>query len=166
MKHKQNYFELRGKFVFALLFSGMSLGAVAQEQSTELFKSSVFTPPNSFTAGVEGTGVDKSGTIYAVNFYHQGTIGKISPSGKTTIFIELPSGSIGNGIRFDSHGNMLIADYTNHNVLKVDMTTKKISVFANEPRMSQPNEIAIDSKDQVYASDPNWKKKHWMYLAL
>src|SRR5665647_1404227 len=157
MKHKQNYFELGGKFVFSLLFSGISLGVVAQEQSTELFKSSVFTPPNSFTSGVEGPGVDKSGTIYAVNFDHQGTIGKISPSGEASIFIELPSGSIGNGIRFDSHGNMLIADYTNHNVLKVDMATKKISVFANEPRMSQPNDIAIDSKDRVYASDPNWK---------
>lgn len=24
--------------------------------------------------------------------------------------------------------------------------------------MSQPNDIAIDSKDQVYASDPNWKE--------
>src|SRR6185312_12469073 len=51
----------------------------------------------------------------------------------------------------------LIADYTRHNVLRVNMTTKKISVFAHEPKMTQPNDIAIDSKDRVYASDPNFK---------
>ena len=33
------------------------------------------------------------------------------------------------------------------------MVTKKISVFAHESGMSQPNDIAIDSKDRVYASD-------------
>ncbi|TMI84160.1 MAG: SMP-30/gluconolactonase/LRE family protein, partial [Bacteroidetes bacterium] len=74
-----------------------------------------------------------------------------------SIFIELPNGSVGNGIRFSSSGDMLIADYINHNVLKVDMSTKQLSVFAHDSSMNQPNDIAIDSKDRVYASDPNWK---------
>ncbi|MEJ7682371.1 MAG: SMP-30/gluconolactonase/LRE family protein [Segetibacter sp.] len=52
---------------------------------------------------------------------------------------------------------MYIADYTNHNILKVDMSTKQLSVFAHEALMNQPNDIAIDSKDRLYASDPNWK---------
>src|SRR6476619_5135299 len=52
---------------------------------------------------------------------------------------------------------MLIADYTNHNILKVDMTSKKLSVYAHDSTMNQPNDIAIDSKDRLYASDPNWK---------
>jgi sugar lactone lactonase YvrE len=30
-------------------------------------------------------------------------------------------------------------------------------VLANEPKMSQPNDIAIDKKDRLYASDPDWK---------
>ena len=123
----------------------------------ELYQSSVFTPVNSFTHGVEGPAVDKSGTVYAVNFHHQGTIGQITPSGESSLFIELPDSSVGNGIRFNSRGNMLIADYTRHNVLEVDMATKKISVLAHEPRMTQPNDIAIDKKDRVYASDPNFK---------
>ena len=123
----------------------------------ELFKSSVFAPSKSFTSGVEGPAVDQSGTIYAVNFNHQGTIGKVTPQGDASIFIELPNGSIGNGIRFDSNGNMLIADYINHNILKVEMVTKNISVFAHEPTMTQPNDIAIDSKNRIYASDPNFK---------
>jgi sugar lactone lactonase YvrE len=42
-------------------------------------------------------------------------------------------------------------------VWKVDPRTKKISLLAHEPRMNQPNDLAIDNKDRVYASDPNWK---------
>jgi sugar lactone lactonase YvrE len=52
---------------------------------------------------------------------------------------------------------MFVADYTKHNVLKIDPATKAITVFAHEDSMSQPNDIAIDSKDRIYASDPNWK---------
>ena len=52
---------------------------------------------------------------------------------------------------------MLIADYTNHNILKVDMASKQLSVYAHDSMMNQPNDIAIDSKDRLYASDPNWK---------
>jgi sugar lactone lactonase YvrE len=140
------------------LFAGISLTAFSQKTSPpELFKSSILTPTHSSTVGVEGPGVSKKGVVYYVNFVRQGTIGQISPNGDTALFIELPEGSIGNGIRFDSKGNMLIADYTQHNILKVDMATKKITVFAHESRMSQPNDIAIDSKDRIYASDPNWK---------
>lgn len=147
------------KLLFSFLITVISLATFAQQTSSnELFKSSILTPVNSSTIGVEGPAVDKGGTVYYVNFEHQGTIGQISPEGAASIFIELPEGSIGNGIRFDSRGNMLIADYTNHNILKVYMATKKISVFAHESKMNQPNDIAIDTKDRLYASDPDWKK--------
>ena len=106
---------------------------------------------------MEGPAVDKAGTLYAVNFARQGTIGQVTPTGQATVFVELPEGSIGNGIRFSKRGDMFIADYAKHNILKVDMTTKQVSVFAHESRMNQPNDIAIDSKDRLYASDPNWK---------
>ncbi len=125
--------------------------------SSALYKSTEFTTPGSFTHGVEGPAVDKSGDVYAVNFAREGTIGIISTDGNPGLFINLPDSSVGNGIRFDSHGNMLIADYTRHNVLKVNMQTRKISVFAHESKMTQPNDIAIDSKNRVYASDPNFK---------
>jgi gluconolactonase len=144
--------------IFSMIYAALSFAASAQNSSSsELFKSSVLTPVNSFTDGVEGPAVDKSGIVYAVNLARQGTIGQITPGGKTSIYIELPDGSIGNGIRFDSRGNMLIADYTNHNILKVDMNTKMLTIFAHEPRMNQPNDIAIDSKDRLYASDPDFK---------
>lgn len=75
-----------------------------------------------------------------------------------TLFVTLPEGSVGNGIRFSRKGEMFIADYPKHNILKVDMASKAISVFAHEDKMNQPNDIAIDDQDRIYASDPNWKE--------
>ena len=122
----------------------------------ELFVAQEFTPVNGFTSGIEGPACDANGNLYAVNFARQHTIGKVTPDGTASVFVELPTGSIGNGIRFDSKGFMFIADYTNHNVLKVDMATREISVHAHEPTMNQPNDIAIGANDIIYASDPNW----------
>lgn len=145
------------KLLFPLILMYSSFTACKpQDSSPELFKSSVIMAVNSSTEGVEGPAVDREGNLYWVNFEHQGTIGQLSPGGSPAIFIELPEGSIGNGIRFDSHGNMLIADYTNHNILRVEMSSRKLTVFAHEPEMSQPNDIAVDSKDRIYASDPDW----------
>lgn len=141
-------------FCLSILLSGAALVSIAQE----LFISIELTPVKSFTSGAEGPAVGLTGTVYAVNYGKQGTVGQITTNGTASLFVELPAGSIGNGIRFDSKGNMLIADYTKHNILKVDMLTKAISVFAHNPKMSQPNDIAIDNKDRLYASDPNWKE--------
>jgi sugar lactone lactonase YvrE len=137
-----------------LLLIIFSFASFSQE---ELFTSKVLTKPGEFTAGIEGPACDKDGNIYSVNFQTQGTIGKTTPDGDCSLFVELPEGSTGNGIRFNSNGEMLIADYTKHNILKVDMDTKEISVFAHEPKMNQPNDIAITSTDILFASDPNWK---------
>ena len=122
----------------------------------KLYKSQVFTAPGGFTSGIEGPGCDRAGNLYAVNYNRQGTIGRVTPDGECSVFVELPEGSIGNGIRFHSDGAMLIADYTNHNVLSVDMATREISVYAHEPAMNQPNDIAIGANNLVYASDPDW----------
>jgi gluconolactonase len=157
----------RRRFLFGILSSGLiiiyllfgfcaSIHAQAAD-SSELYKSAEFTPPNSFTHGVEGPAVDKHGNVYAVNFSREGTIGVITPSGQPGLFVELPDSSVGNGIRFNSHGKMLIADYKMHNVLSVDMGSKRITVLAHEPAMTQPNDLAIDSRNRIYASDPNFK---------
>ena len=122
----------------------------------ELFVAQEFTPVNGFTSGIEGPACDAAGNLYAVNYARQHTIGKVTPEGDASVFVELPPGSIGNGIRFNSEGFMFIADYTNHNVLKVDMTPREISVHAHEPTMNQPNDLAIGANDILYASDPNW----------
>ncbi|MBS1921722.1 MAG: SMP-30/gluconolactonase/LRE family protein [Bacteroidetes bacterium] len=142
--------------IFFILFKTCFCVNAQQTGSSSLFVSSALTPVNSFTNGVEGPAVDKEGNLYAVNYDHQGTIGKITPSGAASIFVELPKGSIGNGIRFSRHGDMYVADYTNHNILKVDMNTKTVSVFAYDGSMAQPNDIAITNRNTFFASNPDW----------
>jgi sugar lactone lactonase YvrE len=138
--------------------AGFSCGQTKKAPTKEaLFQSTALTQPKSFTSGAEGPAVDKAGVLYAVNMEREGTIGQVLPSGESRIFLELPEGSVGNGIRFNSKGDMFIADYPKHNILRVNMSDKQVSVLAHEPRMSQPNDVAIDSKDRLYASDPNWK---------
>lgn len=133
-------------------------GASAEGSSEDLFVSRVLMDPGSFTSGIEGPAVDAEGNLYAVNYERAQTIGIVTPEGEASVFVELPDSSIGNGIRFNSEGTMLIADYTEHNVLQVDMDTREVSVYAHEPRMNQPNDLAIGANDLVYASDPNWSE--------
>lgn len=121
-----------------------------------MFRSETFTEPGGFTAGIEGPACDADGNLYAVNYKRQHTIGKVTPDGECSVFLELANGSIGNAIRFNQAGDMFIADYTNHNVLKVDMRTRSTSIYCHVPTMHQPNDLAITSGGVLYASDPDW----------
>ncbi len=125
--------------------------------SDDPYVSRVLTPPGGFTAGIEGPAVDRDGNLYAVSYQRQHTIGRVTPSGETSLFLELPEGSTGNGIRFDSAHRMLIADYTGHNILRVDMETKVLEIIAHEPAFHQPNDICICASDILFASDPDWQ---------
>lgn len=115
------------------------------------------TRPGEFTRGIEGPNCDADGNIYAVNFAREQTIGKVTPDGRGEVFVTLPGESVGNGIVFDKKGLMYVADYVGHNVLRIDPKTKAIEVFAHEPAMNQPNDLAIAPDGTLYASDPGWK---------
>ena len=115
-----------------------------------------YVADNVFTQGVEGPAVDAQGNLYAVNFAQEGTIGIIDKKDNAQLFVTLPEGSTGNGIRFDRQGIMYVADYSGHNVLKIDPKTKAISVHAHSDKMNQPNDIAIAKSGVIYASDPKW----------
>lgn len=139
-----------------LLLVGYAIAARAASAAETLFVATPLTE-GEFTELIEGPACDRDGNIYCVAFRHARTIGRVTPEGKSELFLELPEKSWGNGIRFNPAGDMFIADYTGHNVLKVDMNTKKISVFAHNATMNQPNDLAIAPDGTLYASDPNWK---------
>jgi gluconolactonase len=138
--------------VSALLGFGDLLRA---EEKEALFVAKPFC--GGFTPGIEGPCCDKNGDIFVVNFQKQQTIGRVTPAGKAEVYVTLPNTSTGNGIVFDKAGFMYIADYVEHNVLKVDPKTKAITVFVHEPKMNQPNDLALAKDGTLFASDPDWK---------
>ncbi|MBC8352988.1 MAG: SMP-30/gluconolactonase/LRE family protein [Planctomycetes bacterium] len=141
-----------------LILQAALTGLLVFGQADEkLFVASPLTMPKEFTPGIEGPACDRDGNVLAVNFAKQGTIGRVTPGGKAEVFVQLPGTSIGNGIRFDRHGAMYIADYVNHNVLRVDPKTKELTTFAHHDDMNQPNDLAIGPEGTLYASDPNWE---------
>jgi sugar lactone lactonase YvrE/lysophospholipase L1-like esterase len=138
--------------------SGENKAKAKVEAKAPLQAATPLTEVNGFTSGIEGPACDHAGNIYAVNFQEQGTIGRVTPDGRAELFVKLPEGSTGNGIRFSRDGRTLfVADYTGHNVLKIDVATRNISVLVHEPGMNQPNDLAITESGELYASDPAWK---------
>jgi sugar lactone lactonase YvrE len=149
----------------------MSLVAGSSSPSGQTPDTTTIVPDKAFTSGIEGPAVDRDGRVYIVNFERQGTIGVVAPDGKAGLFVALPEGSIANGIRFGPPAAvdtaaagawsgplvMYVADYTKHNVLQIDPKTKVVTVFAHEPTMNQPNDVAIAADGRLFASDPNWK---------
>lgn len=142
-------------FIFGVLLLAGLVFTGCRQESDESFD---FTQQDLFTPGIEGPAVDSRGNLYAVNFQKEGTIGIVDSGGNPSLFVELPNGSVGNGIRFDDNDNMYVADYVNHNVLMIPSGTKEVEVFAHDPRLSQPNDLAISPDGVLYASDPNWEK--------
>jgi gluconolactonase len=142
------------RILACLLIAGVSTTKALADDP--LYVAKPFTAEGSFTSGVEGPAVDRDGNFFAVNFGSQQTIGKVTLDGKAEVYVTLPGKSVGNGLRFDADGFLYVADYTEHNILKIDPKTRKVTVFAHQPKMHQPNDLAITATGVLYASDPNW----------
>lgn len=122
--------------------------------------STIYVAAGTFHAEVEGPDTDAAGNLYAVNFggaadSHKGSIGKVSTDGKASLLLRLPAGSTGNGIQIDDKGVMWIADYTGHHIWRYD--GQQLRSFVHEPRMHQPNDLALTRQGVIFASDPDWK---------
>jgi gluconolactonase len=152
------------KFFF-LLFTLINLKCFSQN-----YQATDFTKENLFSENIEGPNY-RNGILYVVNYQKDGTIGAVKPDGTVELFVTLPRGSIANAIQFDKSGNMLLADFKGHNILKVNMNSNSspiintnsisisvsISVFSHNDFFNQPNDICINKRGQIFATDPNWQ---------
>ncbi len=148
--------------IFCIVFTScqhrQKVATAESETPMGVYQANDFTVEGLFTSGIEGPAVDMDGNIYAVNFAREGTIGKVSREGTASLFVDLPSGSTGNGIRVGPDGDLFIADYTGHNVLRILKDDRTIQVFAHNGDMNQPNDLAISDSGTLFASDPNWQE--------
>ncbi len=142
------------KTFFLTLFLLMPVIALFSQKP---YMVSDLTGEHLFTTNCEGPAVDSQGNLYVVNYKQDGTIAIIRPGAAPEFFVRLPEGSVGNGIRFNKAGDMFVADFKKHNVLKVDMKTKVVSAFAHDEKMNQPNDLAISNLGILFCSDPNWQ---------
>ncbi|MFC4654129.1 SMP-30/gluconolactonase/LRE family protein [Rheinheimera marina] len=142
----------------AVLATVVMTSAPAERDSTD------FVGDGVFYATIEGPAMDKSGNLYAVNLGSEGTIGKVSRDGKAQLYLSLPQGSIGNGIRFDRKGQMFIADYTGHNIWRYD--GKQLTLHSHEYRMFQPNDLTIADNGVIFASDPDWANRQGQFWRI
>lgn len=152
------------KFCFFLIVAALAVAChrkltPQQEFNKSLFNAVDHTGENLFSSNIEGPAFDKQGRLFVVNYEKDGTIGLVHPDGKVELFVTLPDKSIGNSIQFNAEGNMLVADFIGHNVLEVDPLTKAITVYCHDDRFNQPNDICINKKGIVFASDPNWRNQ-------
>ena len=139
----------------ALLGSIAAMSSVAQPA---LFEARQITPSAEYTFGIEGPAVDASGDLYVVNYQKRGTIGRVKEgAAKSELFLELPTGSVANSIRFGADLNMYIADYTGHNVLVLERGEPR--VYFHSDQFNQPNDLTISQDGTIYASDPHWKRR-------
>lgn len=145
------------KTIFFILVFFFGLTVYGQDGDHPLYQSYDVTEDSVFLPWAEGPDVDLDGVLYAVNYKESGTIGSVHPDGKHDLFVVLPEGSTGNGIRIWKNKFLLIADYTGHNILKVNLDDRSVEVWAHSDSLSQPNDIAITSGGRVYASDPDWE---------
>ena len=143
-----------------LLFPAMLVGATAAGAEPPQYQARDHVADGTFTAGIEGPAVGPDGALYVVNFSTDGTIGRVhlqpDGTGRAELFVTLPEGSIGNGLRFGGDGRLYVADYKGHNVLKIGLQDRKVEVHAHQPAMHQPNDIATTEDGVIFASDPDW----------
>lgn len=122
---------------------------------TPAYQVKPLTADNLFSHNIEGPAF-RNDTLFVVNYQKDGTIGMVFPDGSCKLYLDLPEGSTGNSLKFDKEGNMYIADFTGHNILKVNKR-KEVHIYCHNDRFNQPNDICMSSRDWIYASDPDWK---------
>ena len=136
----------------------ISLTATSAWAEPKLFESKQVTPAGEFTFGIEGPAADLDGNLFVVNIAKQGTIGELPfGSSHSEKFVDLPEGSVGNAIRFNSAETMFIADYKKHNIFEIKKGSLDSKLYFHSDLMNQPNDITVARDGTIYASDPDFK---------
>lgn len=123
---------------------------------SEPFVATDLTQENLFTENIEGPNVDANNNLFVVNYQKDGTIGQVYSDGSVSLYVTLPYKSVANAIMWDANGNMLLADWKGHNILRVNTKNRRVSVLCHHRGFNQPNDITVNKAGQIFASDPNW----------
>jgi len=101
----------------------------------------------------EGVVIDKENNVYGGG--RNGIIYKVTPAGKVTELVTLPSGSIPNGVTMDRNGDLIYCDLGKKAVVRVTQSGQ-VSVVADHVgslSLSLPNFASYDGDGNLYVSN-------------
>ncbi|KAK2731261.1 hypothetical protein FQN55_004893 [Onygenales sp. PD_40] len=146
---------------------------VRRDDSTVLLE----LPKGAFGPAIEGASVNKAGDVFAVDLQKEteiatalgyGFFNQAKDGVKNVLGDDNPLFVVKNdtakapflaGARFINGGkDVLLADANNMRVLTVNVETKESSVLCSDPKMLQPNDIAVSSQRDclIYLSGQNY----------
>jgi gluconolactonase len=101
----------------------------------------------------EGVVIDKDGNVYGGG--RNGIIYRVSPDGKVSELVTLPSGSIPNGITMDRQGNLVYCDLGKKAVIRVTQSgqASMIADRVGSLALSLPNFASYDAEGNLYVSN-------------
>ncbi len=114
------------------------------------------TPIVGDIAFAEGPAFDWRGDLYFVNYRRLGTIGRLpADGGEAEVWIE--TGGQANGLKCDSAGRIVCADFGAKRVTRFHTATRAMEVltdsYCGEAYLG-PNDLCLDRAGNVYFSDP------------
>ena len=103
----------------------------------------------------EGPTFDSKGNLYFVNYIRNGTIGKMTPDGQVSIWVDIPNGR-GNGLKADAQDNIIVADYGGKRLLRIS-PEGKIETLADRfegKAFLGINDVCLDRDGNIFFTDP------------
>lgn len=155
--------------LFASIFLLFSTGALPGQDSSPIAASGARFE-RVFDGGffLESPAVAPDGSVYFSDITYSsrsgmqaGHIWRYDPRTGLTSIYRSPSG-MANGILFDAHGDMIVAegaDFGGRRITRTDMRTGKsyilAGLFEGHP-FNSPNDLTIDARGRIYFTDPRY----------
>lgn len=108
----------------------------------------------------EGVVIDKEGNVYGGG--RNGIIYKVTPDGRVSELVTLPSGSMPNGITMDRNGDLVYCDLAKQAVVRVTQSGKT-SLIADQVgavKLTIPNFASYDAEGNLYVSNTSTRDIH------
>jgi len=91
--------------------------------------------------------------MYIAN-YNTGEINKITPTGQSSLFVDIGSAGFASGIAIDSHDNIFVASFAGNAIYKVDLAGTK-QLWVKDARLNGPVGIVMDKAENIYVGNYN-----------